>query len=214
MDKRLTLVLLVSLAWSCAPQKDELAETRKHNLQLRDQVTQLQTAQKQLQTQITGLQDQVSNLQKLPADVIQFMDLPVGLKIDTGSGLLDRDGKPGYEAVRLVVVPTDSLGYPVRLPGTFTAEAFDLLSKPQPRKLGQVEIPIGKVGDLWYETYFGRYYSFEVPLTEAPSGKEITVRVVFVNALNGQSLEAQAVLPVPSPLVANVPAASQPTTGQ
>lgn len=130
-----------------------------------------------------------------------------GLKFGRLTGGADTDAeRPGDEALRVYVVPTDEAGQPLKAAGSFAIEAFDLADGASPR-LGAWSFDVGQAKEHWRGAFMDYTYAFTLPWQgRVPAHADVTVRVRFVDELTRTPFTAQQVVKVKLPSAPPPPA--------
>src|SRR5436190_214200 len=99
------------LGSGCGSPNAASIEVRKQNQDLRDQIATLTRTHEADQATIKGLQDRTGTVSTLPTDRLDHLFTTHGIELNrlTGGADLDRV-KPGDEALKVYVVPTDNEG--------------------------------------------------------------------------------------------------------
>src|SRR6185436_17134190 len=114
-----------------------------------------------------------------------------GLRIGRLTGGADLDlEKPGDEALRVYVVPTDQTSDPIKAAGSWTIEAFDL-ARGSDTRIGKWTYTADQAREHW-NSFLNQYgYMFTNPWQTPPAHPELTLRVTFVDELTGREYTAQ-----------------------
>jgi outer membrane murein-binding lipoprotein Lpp len=196
-----------ALAVGCASRGQiDILESRLR--QQEDAVTQLQgqlsTSQSQLQaahretedlnTQLTARTrtarvEQVSALGQVEAiELNKFL-----------SGGLDRDGVPGDELFSAVIVPTDSQGNLVKVPGSVSLTLFDLSQPEAQQRIGRWEFSPQQCESLWHSGFLGSGYIVRVPWQQLPQSASLLVHA-RLKTIDGRQFDtSQSIHIVPPP---------------
>ena len=161
---------------------------------LRRQVVELQRQQEEQQGQIRELTAKLA--QKSAAagiDPVVEAARPLlgSISLTTGTGLeAQPDGTPGC-LLRVVVVTQDGRGRFLQVVGELTVSLIRLVEGCEPevtvcRTFGPLE-----VREAWRSSFMGTHYTFEVPLESSAACRGGFLRVVFRDALSGESFSAE-----------------------
>ena len=142
-----------------------------------------------------AMRRQVESLKRLGDDRMDALFTVTG--IDLGrTDAVNTDGRPGHDAIKVYVMPTDRDGDTLKAAGDVTIQLFALAAADGRRLLGEYHFPPDKLADHWSSTFF-RHFSFVCPWKDSPpEHEEVTVRVVFVDVLTGKVFTAQKVVKV------------------
>jgi outer membrane murein-binding lipoprotein Lpp len=142
--------------------------------------TQLSTSQSQLQaarretadlnTQLTS-GTRTARIEQLSAlGQVEAIELNKFL-----TGGLDRDGSPGDELFSAVIVPTDSQGNLVKVPGSVSLTLFDLSLPEAQQRIGRWEFTPKQCESLWHSGFLGSGYIVRVPWQQPPQSAALLV---------------------------------------
>lgn len=163
------------------------AELERKNALQADEIQKLQANEKELQTQVDTLK-KIGD--KRPDEFVKI----TRMRISSYTGGVDRDGKPGHDAVKVMFTPEDSAGDPVKTAGTVKIELFNLAAaKPADKLLGTFNYTPGEAVKSWAGGMFTNHYSFILPLPKTFKGGELTVRVEFTDYFSGKTFSGQKV---------------------
>jgi hypothetical protein len=174
---------LAAVAVGCASRGQiDILESRLR--QQEDSITQLQgqlsTSQSQLQAARRETEDLNAQLaaKTRTARVEQVSALGQVEAIELNkylTGGLDRDGIPGDDLFSAVIVPTDSQGNLVKVPGAVSLTLFDL-SLPEPQqRIGRWEYSAQQSESLWHSGFLGSGYLVRVPWQQPPHSANLLV---------------------------------------
>lgn len=79
------------------------------------------------------------------------------------TGGVDTDGRPGDDALRVVLEPRDQRGDLIKSPGTITIELVDLALDPADRRVGYWTFDLETALKHWRGGLFGTGYHFKLP---------------------------------------------------
>lgn len=154
--------------------------------ELRDQEDRLFTLQSQLQStrhDLAATERETDSLRQQLADRGEKTLAPeqadavfsaVGLRFrNLLTGTLDRDGKPGDDAVNVVIEPHDADGGTVKLPG---AMRFELVEADGLRSVGQWEFTAEETRDRWRNGLMGEGFVFRLNWESPPQKERVWLR--------------------------------------
>ncbi|MBL8877651.1 MAG: hypothetical protein JNG88_00905 [Phycisphaerales bacterium] len=149
---------------------------------------------------ITELQTRVAAAVGLDQKRLSYLFVPDRVVIDSLSGGIDEDDKPGDEGVVVYVKPIDRHGDALKAAGEIHVQLFDLANPPEQSLVGELRMPVEKAADFWYGQFLTSHYTLKCPWKSGfPAHNEITIRVTFVNLFPPRVLTAQAVANVKLP---------------
>lgn len=106
----------------------------------------------------------------------------------TGGRDVDRDGKD--DGLRVMVVPQDYDGDPLKAPGSITVEAQEILSSGEKRPLDSWAIDKDELRRSWRATLLGSGYQLDLPWKKIPGEKMLRVITHFLT-LDGRTFHAE-----------------------
>ncbi|MBL0927457.1 MAG: hypothetical protein IBJ11_07375 [Phycisphaerales bacterium] len=174
---------------------------RRQLLEAQGRIDALQAERNELAAKVGELSAKLEAARGPAADVIAALPRCAGIRIDNLTGLADRDGAPGFEALDVYVRPIDGRERFVQIAGRLAVQAV-LLPRPgdaggQPRTLASRTLTPGEVREAYRSSVLGTHYAVEMkidPPLEAGHGP-VAVTVAFDDGLTGQSFTSTATLP-------------------
>lgn len=158
---------------------------------LRDQLAEKDNQLSAQRLMIDELNRRLATARAISEEDLKKLYYPEKLVIDSLSGGVDTDGKPGDDAIEVYLKPVDRDGDTLKVVGDIHVELFDLAADG--KKVGEVKIPADEVGKLWYGKLLTYHYTVRVPWLEGPPAhSEITVRATFVDYLTQRAVSAQS----------------------
>jgi hypothetical protein len=183
---------VVVAAAGCSSPNHANITLRKQNQELRSQI---ETLQRQHEADAASLKAMEargpSTVPTLSNDRFAELFTAHGLSFGKLTGA-DPD-KPG--ALKVYVVPTDDAGEPLKAAGAFVVEAFDLAAGGE-NLIGRWEFPLADAAKNWFGKGLLYTYLLPLPLEKPPAHEQITLRVVFRDALTGREIAAQRVVKI------------------
>jgi hypothetical protein len=196
----------------CAKPSAANIDLRKQNQDLRAEVEQLKLGREGDLATIRSLQEAKGSLPTLPPERLDQLFTTHGLKLGRLSGGARTDpAATSDDALKIYVVPTDQTGDELKAAGSFVVEAFDLASSDSPR-VGRWTFDVEAARKCWLGDALLYEYVLPCPLERRPAHGELTVRVMFTDALSQRTFEAQKVIHVTIDAPSSGPATSQPST--
>jgi hypothetical protein len=166
------------------------AELRTRDFQLhtlRDEFHRLQAYNDALQREVEGLRGGGATL--TPEDAARTFTLR-GIALARGTGGVDDDGKPGDEALQVVVEPRDPDGHAVKAPGTLFVTALEITPEGIKRPLDAWQVTGDPLRRAWRTGLFSTGYSLTFPWKHWPSSDKVRVVARLVLS-DGRSFEAE-----------------------
>ena len=177
---------LVVVGGCSSPDKANIT-LRKQNAELR---TKVETLQRQHEADAASMRaveaKSGTTVPTLANDRIAQLFTAHGLSFGKLTGK-DPDKSNG---LKVYVVPTDDAGEPLKAAGSFVVEAFDLAAGGE-NLVGRWEFPLADASKNWFGKGLLYTYVLPVQLERTPAHEEITLRVVFTDALTGRQIAAQ-----------------------
>lgn len=175
-------------------------QLRQQNLQLQQQVRDLEEKLRLASANAQTLQQRLAQTQPALPD-LSLWPIPVELRLDRYSAVLDsdRDGSP--DLIRLYVKSRDARGRFAPLIGRLQVQAVEIPPQGQPRLCAERALEPQALDPLYRSTWMGTHYTIEIPFADLqppPSG-DLTVKLTFTDALTGSTLTYQQSLPLPPP---------------
>ncbi len=122
-----------------------------------------------------------------------------GIKInELLTGSLDRDGQPGDELLSAVVVPHDTDGEPMKLPGEMHLELFDLSQPGEQKRIGEWTFAASDAREHWHSGFLSSGYMFQLPWQQAPSSKQVVLHAQLKTA-DGREFNTSATIDITPP---------------
>ena len=178
------------------------------NIELRKRLDASETQVQELKRQheadvatIRSLQQQSSGavVPTFPPERLEKLFTTHGLSLGRLTSGADLDStKPGDEALKVYVVPTDDMGQPLKAAGSFVVEAFDL-AKGSDNVAGRWEFNVDQARQDWFGQAMLYTYVLACPLQRSPEHAELTLKVTFHDELTGREFNVQKVVNVELP---------------
>ena len=185
-SKVLTLMLAVFLNCGCAGRMNtDLLQAR-----IREQSTQLSESQREITKTRSELKRTKDEAERLKSELAQagHENAPVNLpqskihKIhihSLASGGLNKDDKPGDDAVVVQFVPVDSENQPVKVPGELEIRLLDPLLPESDRELGRWTFSADECRSHWTRGITSSGFQFTLPFEETPVHTDLVVHLKF-----------------------------------
>jgi len=167
------------------------AELRTREAQLLD----LRTERDQLIAHNHALQREVgalrggSPIKMTPEEASQTYTLR-GIVLGRQTGGLDDDGRPGDEALQVLVEPLDVDGHPIKVPGTLIVQAVEITPEGHKNPLSAWELSCDELRRAWKSGLFTTGYSLVLPWKSWPSHEKMRV-VARLTLTDGRWFEAE-----------------------
>ena len=148
---------------------------------------------------------QVEGLLALGDKRLEKLYLVQRLRLGSGTGGADLDGKPGDEGVKVFLEPIDQHGSVLKAPGAVTIQLYDLAAAAKENLLAEYRFDLDETAGHWHSGFLAYHYRFTCRWKAAPpKHDEVTVRVEFLDYLTGTKHTAQKLCKIERP--------TQPTT--
>lgn len=182
----LTLVLAVFLNCGCAGRMNtDLLQAR-----IREQATQLSESQREIAKTRTELKRTKDETERLKSELAQtghenVSANPLQGKISKihihslASGGLNKDDKPGDDAVVVQFVPVDSENEPVKVPGELEIRLLDPLLPESDRELGRWTFTADDCRRHWTRGITSSGFQFTLPFEVTPLHTDLVVHLKF-----------------------------------
>lgn len=163
-------------------------ERVQQNIELTDQLKKARDRVAELEGQLAAAKAQNQSLMKLGDKRLDL--LPQVQRIELSNftgGYQTQSGARGHNAVKVYLLPRDQDGSVIKTAGTTTVRLYDLSAGEGQTLLGEYTFGPEEMSASWYAGLVMTYhYSFVCPFKRPPTGKEITIRVEFVEYLTGK----------------------------
>ncbi len=179
---------------------EALTEANRQTLQREETIAELQQRVGELEKTLRHKNARIAKLQALGVERIEHLFTTDRITLGNTSGI-DLDEKPGHDAARVYLKPTDSHGSTIKAAGDVTVQLFDLATDPKNTLIGEYTFPAEKLNDHWYGGFGVYHFRFDCPWPDdaPPAGEKITVRVEFFDHLTGKTFSQQAVVDIDQP---------------
>lgn len=194
----LTLAGLVFAQTGCKGPNQANIELRKQNQELRAKVDELERRHNADAAQIRASESASgSTVPSLPQDRVDQLFTVHGIQLGRLTGVSPEGD------LKVYVTPTDESGQPIKAAGSFVVDAFDLARSDHPR-IGHWEFPLEQARKNWVGQALLHCYVLALPWQGTPGDHpQLTLRVVFTDALTGRVFETQKVVRVDPRLAAS-----------
>ena len=213
------LLIVAACVGGCAGRGNvDLLESRLRQQQ--DAVSDFQSQLRSAQSELIAARRETDVLRNQLADRGERTLLPEqadalfrvsGIRINKlRTGGLDRDNRPGDDVFSVVMVPHDTDGEPVKLPGTIEVELFDLANSGSEQRIGNWSFDIEESHEHWHRGLFGTGYLFRLPLESSPAHAELVVHC-RLSTSDGRQFDVSETITVEPLEVASAPKRAVPT---
>ncbi len=113
----------------------------------------------------------------------------------------DRDGKPGDDALSVLLMPVDAHGDLVKLAGEIEIDLFDMALPPDRQRLGNWKFSIDEVREHWHKGFLSAGYLFRIDWQTPPVSSELTLHA-RMTVSDGRQFDATTQVKVTPPLAA------------
>jgi len=180
------------VAAGCHSSNDLLeAELRTREMQLLDLRTErdhLVSHNDALQREIVALRGG-SPMKLSPEEASQTFTLH-GIALGRQTGGLDEDGRPGDEALQVLVEPRDVDGHPIKVPGKLVVQALEITPQGTKNPLSSCEIPPDALRRSWKSGLFTTGYLLNLPWKNWPTQDKMKV-IAQLTLSDGRTFEAE-----------------------
>ena len=175
-------------------------ELRKQNQELRTKIDDLERQHAADAAQLrAGEARSGTTVPSLPQDRIDQLFTVHGIQLGRLTGV-SPDGE-----LKVYATPTDESGQSIKAAGSFAIDAFDLAQSEHPR-IGHWEFPLDQARKNWVGQALLHCYVLPLPWQGGggtPKNPQLTLRIVFTDALTGRIFETQKVVRVDPRLAAS-----------
>lgn len=189
----LTLLAAVAPACTYTPPPNLAAE----NDRLRASLADAERRNEELRVSVTEMEKRLQSVRGVSDAQMANLILPEKIVIDPLSGPDDFDGQPGNDGIAVYLKPVDRDGDTLKVAGDVRIELYDLANPEGGKLLGTCEFTAEQARGMWYGKLLTYHYTLKCPWQTPPQHEEVTIRVVFTEALTQRVLTAQSVCRVP-----------------
>ncbi len=125
------------------------------------------------------------------------------IRLGSGTGGLDVDGRPGDEALQVVIVPADDDGSAIKVPGRVQVTAFEISQSGLKTPIGLWDVPPDILHKHWKSGLLTTGYVLVLQWDRPPTTEKLRI-LVRLTTLDGRTFEADKDVPV-TPLPGLVP---------
>ena len=179
----LAVTAAIATSWrrNCAAREMQL-------LDLRSERDQLVAHNQALQREIVALRGG-SPIRMTPEEASQTYTLR-GIALGRQTGGIDEDGKPGDEALQVLVKPIDIDGHPIKVPGTLTITALAITSEGHKEPLCSWDVSGDDLRKAWKNGLLTTGYSLVLPWKAWPTHEKMRI-VARLTLTDGRWFEAE-----------------------
>lgn len=198
----LPLLCLLLLATGCRSNKSNLVEaelrTKEREVRnLRSELDRAETFNSALQYELMGRPTGCSASPVPPMGGV--IDGPQSVMSGTvktitlgrGTGGVDDDGLPGDEALQVVIVPQDTDGSALKVPGNAVVLSYEITPEGLKVPLNRWEVSSSQLQRSWRSGLFTTGYFVSLPWKSWPSNEKMRVVVQFATLPNNRPFEAE-----------------------
>jgi outer membrane murein-binding lipoprotein Lpp len=203
----MSIVWAAALAAGCSSRGQlDVLESRLRRQE--DTVVQLQTQLSKTQSQLQAARREATELEtqvaatgrSAPIEQVSALGKVEGIAFSKFlTGGMDRDGVPGDEILSAVVVPTDSDGNLVKVPGNLSLSVLDLSKGEGQQQIGRWDFPAKESVALWHAGFLGTGYVVRVPWQRPPGSANLLVHARLTTADGRQFDTSQSIRITPPP---------------
>jgi hypothetical protein len=172
---------------------------RKQVQDLQSKVDSLSAAHEADQRALAAWERRSPSEPTLPPDRMAKLFTVHGLQFGrlTGGAKLHSD-KPGDDAVKVYLTPTDGTGQPLKAAGAIVVEVFDLAA-PGDNRVGRWAFSVDQARELWNSSFLENGYVLTCPWEKPPGHPNLTIMVEFTDELTLAAFEGQSEVKVNLP---------------
>ncbi|MFL5338998.1 MAG: hypothetical protein ACJ8F7_02430, partial [Gemmataceae bacterium] len=122
------------------------------------------------------------------------------IALGRGTGGVDEDGKPGDEALMVVVVPKDTAGSEIKAPGSLIVQVSEIFPTGVKAPLSRWDIPALELQRHWKSGLLSSGYHIKLPWKVLPTTEKIRVAVRLTTLPDNRIFEADkdvTIKPIP-----------------
>ncbi len=190
-----TVITACIMLTGCLPPKPATGPTAKELTE----VETLRVENARLREKLDRRDRQIATLQGLGEERLDLLYTVKRIRIGAGTGGVDADGKPGDDAVKIVLEPIDQHGSIIKVAGSAKVQIFDLAAPEAKNLLFERTHDPNTVTKHWTSGFMGGYFAFTCPLPAPPEQAKLTARVEFTEYLTGKTFTTQKVIKVALP---------------
>ena len=176
---------------ACGPNYSAVADRlRKENIELRSDLGAARDELKNKEATIRDLQGKEPRLPTLPPERLAQVFTAVRLEVAGQTDAQELAG--GARGFRIFLRAYTKDAQTIPATGALTLEAFELPAAPaEPRRIGTWKFTAEEMKKNWYSGLGAYHFAFSCPFQTAPTMTNVTFKARLVDALTGQTLEAQ-----------------------
>jgi hypothetical protein len=193
----LTLLPLVA----CGPNYNRVASQRLDQIiKLENRNAVLEGKLKESQAHIDSLRQQLASntprIATLPPERLNDLLTAATVELRHSTDMADFDGDGKRLGFRVYLRPVTADGQPIPATGSVTIEAFDLALKDGSQRIGVWTFKPTELKANWYSGFGLNQFALNCPWKEPPQHDAITFKVVFIDALTGETMTDQALIQI------------------
>ena len=113
------------------------------------------------------------------------------VSLGRGTGGVDNDGIPGDEALLVVVIPKDTDGSSLKVPGNLVVQTYEFTAEGQKLPSGRWDVPSLELQKLWKNGLLATGYHVTLPWKTWPASPKLRVVVQFTTLADNRTFEAE-----------------------
>ena len=190
------LLGLLLLAGGCGEVLRSDNSMRTELTELRSQSEQLQQQNNQQREQIGQLQERMIQLRGFDEDRLEHLVRADKIEFGRFSRAYDDDKDGMDDGVVIYLVVRDQQGDVIKAAGEVEIELWDLAAGEGEQQLGQWRFDFEKLGQYWLAGALADHYKFKLAWQagKKPTHANLTVKLVFKDALEGKVFEAHKLI--------------------
>jgi hypothetical protein len=179
------------LTTACGPTNTGIRERHREIDQLRAEIRRLEALADNQQQTIESLQRGMSSFTRLGEKRLSTLFKVDHIEIGRLSGGRDFDGQQGDDGVTVYVRLFDQDGHAFKAAGDIDVYLYDLENPTQPLLLRHLRYDVDATKPLWYGRGLTYHYKVDCMWADSPPrGRDVTLRVHFLDYLTGETFQA------------------------
>jgi hypothetical protein len=202
----LPCLLAVLLAGCSSPRKTDVLEARLRSQE--DMIAVYESEIQRVKTELASARRESEDLRiqladsgrpVTPAEESGAAFRTTGIQLSSlMTGGLDTDGRPGHDALSVVVIPHDGDGELVKVPGRIEIEALDPTGPGGAQRIGHWQFDQRDIHEYWHKGVVQSGYQFQLPWQTAPRTEQVVV-LAHLTTADGRRFDTNLTVKVDPP---------------